>query len=496
MSISLGMNTEKLRSTVRNLYGFSEVHVGERFAGGYWNEIYPLKTDRGTFVIRWYHQGTALEGVPWEHGLMAFMDRFLPQVPIPVPQRDGSTYSIINERVAAVLPLMSGSVPDDRQTIRAGAAHLLARLHRVALNYPALHLRPGMPALRALDWYQNWIWDWDGVQDYLDQISSKKLEGVRTSGPDVVESVREVIARSTQIADERDSLRSQIAALAKSGRELVFGPIQGDYYSGNLLVEDDRITAVLDWDESRSDWQCYELARATWEFCHHKAKHTLDEPRDLSFIQCYQDAGDWNIISFITRGPSIDGPANVFVRVKEIPWGQFIPWYNEGAHGIIVKSRSYSAQSLDPKIKHHSRLNMVLAHQESRDVDPDGLPIMLDMDGNISEGVGFNVMVVKDGVIKTSTDKAILQGVSRHVTIGLAKNLGIPLVEEDIQPYDVYTADEVFFTRTTPCIVPCSRVDNRSISDEFPGPITQQTLAAYSERVGLDIVDQALRYGS
>ena len=212
--------------------------------------------------------------------------------------------------------------------------------------------------------------------------------------------------------------------------------------------------------------------------------------------QWRDEVGDWNIIPFITRGPSFDGPANVFVRVKEIPWGQFIPWYDEGAHGVIVKSRSYSAQSLDPKIKHHSRLNMVLAHQEAMDVDPEGLPIMLDMDGNISEGTVFNVMVVKDGVIKTSTDNAILQGVSRYVAIGLARDLGIPLVEEDIQPYDVYTADEVFFTRTTPCIVPCSRVDNRSIGDEFPGPITQQIMAAYSERVGLDIVDQARHYAA
>ena len=212
--------------------------------------------------------------------------------------------------------------------------------------------------------------------------------------------------------------------------------------------------------------------------------------------QWREDVGDWNIIPFVTRGLSPDGPANVFVRVKEIPWSQFIPWYDEGAHGIIVRSRSYSSQSLDPKIKHHSRLNMVLATQESRDVDPEGLPIMLDTDGNISEGNAFNVMIVKDGVIKTSTDKAILQGVSRYVTIGLAKDLGIPLVEEDIQPYDVYTADEVFFTRTTPCIVPCSRVDNRSIGDEFPGPITQQIMAAYSERAGLDIVDQARHYAA
>ena len=141
---------------------------------------------------------------------------------------------------------------------------------------------------------------------------------------------------------------------------------------------------------------------------------------------------------------------------------------------------------------------MVLGHQEVRDVDPDALPVFMDIDGNISEGGGFNVMLVKDGVIRTPTDRAILQGISRGVVMDLADRLEIPLVEEDLQPYDLYTADEVFFTRTTPGIVPAARIDNRMIGDgeDFPGPITTQLLSAYSELVGLDIVDQASHYAT
>ncbi len=143
-------------------------------------------------------------------------------------------------------------------------------------------------------------------------------------------------------------------------------------------------------------------------------------------------------------------------------------------------------------------MNMVLGTLEARDVDVNASPIFMDVDGNISEGNAFNIMLVKDGVIKTPTDRSILQGVSRSVVIGLAKNIGIPISEENIQPYDLYTADEVFFVRSTPCIVPCSKVDNRNIgeSDEFPGPVTKQLLAAYSELVGLDIIDQSKHYGN
>ena len=63
-----------------------------------------------------------------------------------------------------------------------------------------------------------------------------------------------------------------------------------------------------------------------------------------------------------------------------------------------------------------------------------------------------------------------------------------------IQPYDVYTADEVFLTNTTYCILPAGLVDNRSIGDEVPGPVTRSLQAAWSEMVGIDFVDQALHY--
>ena len=77
----------------------------------------------------------------------------------------------------------------------------------------------------------------------------------------------------------------------------------------------------------------------------------------------------------------------------------------------------------------------------------------------------------------------------------IADTLGIPAVEDDLQPYDLYTADEAFFTSTPFCILPVGRVDNRQIGGEVPGPVTNQLLAAWSEKVGLDIVDQMRRLG-
>ena len=75
----------------------------------------------------------------------------------------------------------------------------------------------------------------------------------------------------------------------------------------------------------------------------------------------------------------------------------------------------------------------------------------------------------------------------------IADTLGIPAIEDDLQPYDLYTADEAFFCSTPYSILPVGRIDNRELNESAPGPVTNQLLAAWSERVGVDIVDQLLR---
>jgi branched-chain amino acid aminotransferase len=118
----------------------------------------------------------------------------------------------------------------------------------------------------------------------------------------------------------------------------------------------------------------------------------------------------------------------------------------------------------------------------------------MDTNGNISEGPGWNVFIVTDGVMRTPGDGSVLQGVSRGAAVDLARQLNIPVVEEELQPYDLYTADEAFFTSTFVCVMPVTRIDNRQIGDGQPGPVTQQLLATWSETVGVDIVDQMERF--
>lgn len=210
------------------------------------------------------------------------------------------------------------------------------------------------------------------------------------------------------------------------------------------------------------------------------------------------DVGDFTIWQFVTRGlgrcTASAGPPTVSVKVSPVDFGRFAPSYDDGAHAVITHTRSYSAESLDPKIKHFSRMNFNLADLETSDVDPEAYPILTDLNGNLTEGTTNNVFLVTDGVIRTSPDNDILQGVSRGMVLDLAAQLDIPLVEEDIQPYDLYTADEAFFSSTGPCVQPMTKADNRQIGDGKPGPISKQLLAAWSEAVGVDVIGQAQRY--
>ena len=117
----------------------------------------------------------------------------------------------------------------------------------------------------------------------------------------------------------------------------------------------------------------------------------------------------------------------------------------------------------------------------------------MDVNGNICEGNGANIFIVKDGVLFTPREQYVLAGISRQTTIELALELGVELREADIDLFDAYTADEAFVTSTSFCICPVSSVNGAPIGGGgVPGPVTDRLQKAYSGLVGVDIVGQYL----
>jgi branched-chain amino acid aminotransferase len=128
---------------------------------------------------------------------------------------------------------------------------------------------------------------------------------------------------------------------------------------------------------------------------------------------------------------------------------------------------------------------------EAKLVDPMAQSVILDTNGHVAENKGGNIFAIRKGVLRTPATINSLAGVSRATALELAQSLGIPTEETVLQPYDLATADEVFFTSTPYCIMPATKFNGMQVGDGTVGPITRRLLAAWSDLVGLDIVAQA-----
>jgi len=106
--------------------------------------------------------------------------------------------------------------------------------------------------------------------------------------------------------------------------------------------------------------------------------------------------------------------------------------------------------------------------------------IGLSTDGTVSEGAGENLFVVKDGVLYTpGIAHSLLNGITRHTVMTLAKDMGIEVREIAVPREMLYLADELFFTGTATEVAAIRSVDAIQIGNGKRGPITAKLQAAY-----------------
>jgi branched-chain amino acid aminotransferase len=110
--------------------------------------------------------------------------------------------------------------------------------------------------------------------------------------------------------------------------------------------------------------------------------------------------------------------------------------------------------------------------------------LMLDSAGSVAEGSGQNLFIARHGILSTPAVYAgILKGVTRDVVIELARGAGYEVRETMLNRYDVYTADEAFFTGTAAELVGIRQVDGRVIGTGKQGPITKDLRARFQALV-------------
>ena len=171
----------------------------------------------------------------------------------------------------------------------------------------------------------------------------------------------------------------------------------------------------------------------------------------------------------------------VCVTIAVWPWGAYL---GESAlsEGIRVCISSYTRHHVNVMMTKAkvcgNYANSQLAKMEAIRSGFDEA-IMLDVQGNVGEGSGENIFIVRNGVLKTPPLTAILEGITRNSVIDLARQMGLTVRETVFSRDELYIADEVFFTGTAAELTPIREVDNRKIGSGYPGPITHKLQQAF-----------------
>ncbi|HUK99913.1 MAG TPA: branched-chain amino acid transaminase [Nitrospirota bacterium] len=174
-----------------------------------------------------------------------------------------------------------------------------------------------------------------------------------------------------------------------------------------------------------------------------------------------------------------DNPIQVSIAIW--PWGSYLG-DNALQKGIRVKISSFIRPHVNSVMaRSKTTANYANSLLAKREALKDGYDeaMLLDTEGYVAEGSGENVFLAHKGVIKTPPLTSILEGITRDAVIQLAMERGMRLVEERFTRDELYIADEAFFTGTAAEITPIREVDNRTIGNGKPGPITQELQSAF-----------------
>jgi len=245
-------------------------------------------------------------------------------------------------------------------------------------------------------------------------------------------------------------------------------------YGGKAFRLDDHLERL--YDSAKAIWLDVPLDRQEL------SSITVEALRRSGIAEAY-------IRHIITRGvgdlgldPRKCPKASVIIIVDTIKlWPEQV--YETGLNVITAGTPIPHRESLSPRVKSLNYLAHIMAKVEGIHAGADEV-LMLDSSGIVAEGSGQNVFVVKKGRITTPPPYAgILRGVTRDTVMSLATEAGYEVHETMLNRYDLYTADEAFFTGTASEIVGIRQLDGRLIGSGKAGPITRDLRARFHSLV-------------
>jgi branched-chain amino acid aminotransferase len=185
-----------------------------------------------------------------------------------------------------------------------------------------------------------------------------------------------------------------------------------------------------------------------------------------------------------TRGMPVAGSRDIRLCVNRmycfaIPyvWIATPEQRERGIRLVVGETERISNRAVDPRIKNYHWLDFEQALLSAYDVGGDNV-VLSDGKGLVTEGAGFNVFVVRDGVLQTPATN-VLEGITRHTVLDIARELGIPCEAGEVAVDSLRTADEAFGASTAGGIFFVTSVDGTPLGDGRTGPLTQRIHDTY-----------------
>jgi len=229
--------------------------------------------------------------------------------------------------------------------------------------------------------------------------------------------------------------------------------------------------------------------------------------------------GELQLVTFATPGPlgfylgdSATGPPTLGMTTYPLPFARYRSFFTEGVTLAVAGFQaSDSADILPPEVKHRSRLVWHVAEKKLSDPEshfhvgtPGAVPVVLSHHGVGDTAIG-SILVVTDGKVIQADYGTVMDSVSVKVVGTLCEALGLPFDSEPLdmrglanpnlhRPPDpsVTRASELLLAGTGFCLAGVRRFASgkNSRTYDWPGPVFQKLLAAWSDLVGVDIAKQ------
>ncbi len=171
--------------------------------------------------------------------------------------------------------------------------------------------------------------------------------------------------------------------------------------------------------------------------------------------------------------------ARNYITAFAIPWVWVVSLavQERGAHLVIAETLRIPADAVDPRAKNFHWADLTRGQFEAHDRGAD-FCLLLDREGNVTEGPGFNVFFVIDGRVVTP-DAGVLEGITRRSVFELCDGLGLAWEARRVSAEEARNADEIFLSTTAGGVMPAGRIDGRIMGNDRPGPISTAIREAF-----------------